>query len=79
MNLLSRATIAYIRAHAPQAAAHLEAAGDMTPRHRTSRAPRRAVIDNRALLAIILATQNGRSGPAGDEDVIEGEWTDVTD
>lgn len=31
MNLLSRATLAYIRALSPQAAAHLEAAGDMTP------------------------------------------------
>ena len=77
MNLLSRSTLAYIRALSPQAAAHLEAAGDMTPRHRTSRAPRRAVIDNRALLAIILATQNGRSEPAGDE-VIDGEY-DVLD
>ncbi len=82
MNLLSPTTLAYIRGLSPQAAAHFEAAGDMTPPpvpRRTTRPAPRQVIDNRLLLAIILATQNGRSGPAGDEDVIEGEWTDVTD
>ena len=72
-NILSRATLDYLRAHAPQAAAHLEAAGDLTPR-RARRAPRRAVIDNRRQLAVIM--QNGRSEPAGDE-VIEGEWTEL--
>ena len=71
-NLLSPAALAYVASILPMGAAYLEAAGDMTP----PPAPR-AVIDNRALLAIILATQNGRSEPAGDEDVIEGEWEEV--
>lgn len=73
MNLLSRSTLAYIRALSPQAAAHLEAAGDLTPRP-TRRAPRRAVIDNRTALVVIM--QNGRNEPAGDE-VIEGEWEEL--
>jgi len=71
-NLLSRATLAYIRGLSPQAAAHLEAAGDMTPAP-TRHAPRRAVIDNRRQLIVM---QNGRSEPAGEE-VIEGEWTEL--
>ena len=71
-NLLSPAALAYVASILPMGAAYLAAAGDMTP----PPVPR-AVIDNRALLAIILATQNGRSEPAGDEDVIEGEWEEV--
>ena len=69
MNLLSPAALAYVASILPMGAAYLEAAGDMTP----PPAPR-AVIDNRLLLAFIAATQNGRSGPAGDEDVVDGEF-----
>ncbi len=69
MNLLSPAALAYVASILPMGAAYLAAAGDMTP----PPVPR-AVIDNRALLAIILATQDGRSGPAGDEDVVDGEF-----
>ena len=77
MNLLSPAALAYVASILPMGAAYLAAAGDMTPPpapRRTARPAPRAVIDNRALLAIILATQDGRSGPAGDEDVVDGEF-----
>ena len=80
MNLLSPAALAYVASILPMGAAYLAAAGDMTPPpvpRRTTRPAPRQVIDNRLLLAVILATQNGRSGPAGDEDVIEGEWTEL--
>ena len=80
MNLLSPAALAYVASILPMGAAYLAAAGDMTPPpvpRRTTRPAPRQVIDNRLLLAVILATQNGRSGPAGDEDVIEGEWEEV--
>ncbi len=70
MNLLSPATLRYIRAMLPQAADALQAAGDMTTPP-TRRAPRRAVIDNRRQLVIM---QNGRIEPA-EGDVIEGEWS----
>lgn len=73
MNLLSPATLRYIRAMLPQAADALQAAGDMTPPPPTRRAPR-TVIDNRRQLVVIM--QNGRSEPAGDE-VVEGEWTEL--
>ena len=76
-NLLSPATLDMIRAFDPIGAAYLEAAGDMTPPpvpRRTTRPAPRQVIDDRTLLAFILATQNGRSGPAGDEDVVDGEF-----
>lgn len=74
-NLLSPATLSYLRAHAPQAAAHLEAAGDLTPPRRHERhAPRRAVIDNRRLLVIM---QNGRIEPAGEDEVIDGEYEEL--
>ena len=72
MNLLSPAALAYVASILPMGAAYLEAAGDLTP----PPAPR-AVIDNRALLAIILATQNGRSEPAGDDEVVDVEWTEL--
>jgi len=72
MNLLSAATLAYIRAISPQAAAHLQAAGDTTPAP-TRHAPRRAVIDNRRQLIVM---QNGRIEPAGEE-VVDGEWEEV--
>jgi len=72
MNLLSRSTLAYIRAISPQAAAHLQAAGDTTPAP-TRHAPRRAVIDNRRQLVIM---RNDRNEPAGDE-VVDGEWVEV--
>ena len=76
-NLLSPAALAYVASILPMGAAYLEAAGDMTPPpvpRRTTRPAPRQVIDNRLLLAFILATQNGRSGPAGDEDVVDGEF-----
>ena len=79
-NLLSPAALAYVASILPMGAAYLAAAGDMTPPpvpRRTTRSAPRQVIDNRLLLAFILATQNGRSGPAGDEDVIEEEWTEL--
>ena len=76
-NLLSPATLSYLRAIDPISARALQAAGDLTPPRRLVRHAPRRVIDNRLLLAVILATQNGRSGPAGDEDVIEGEWTEL--
>jgi len=72
-NLLSRSTLAYIRALSPNAAAHLQAAADMTPAP-TRHAPRRAVIDNRRQLIVM---QNGRNEPAGHEDVIEGEYEEL--
>ena len=77
MNLLSPAALAYVASILPMGAAYLAAAGDMTPPpvpRRTTRPAPRQVIDNRLLLAVILATQNGRSGPAGDEDVVDGEF-----
>ena len=76
-NLLSPAALAYVASILPMGAAYLAAAGDMTPPpvpRRTTRPAPRQVIDNRLLLAVILATQNGRSGPAGDEDVVDGEF-----
>ena len=72
-NILSAATLAHLYAIDPVSARALEQGGDMTPPP-TRRAPRRAVIDNRRQLAVIM--QNGRSEPAGDE-VIEGEWTEL--
>lgn len=45
----------------------------MTPAP-TRHAPRRAVIDNRRQLIVM---QNGRNEPAGDEDVIEGEYEEL--
>lgn len=77
-NILSPAALAHLYAIDPISARALEAAGDLTPR-RPHRAPRK-VIDNRALLAIIMRDVYGRPDePAGEEeeDVIEGEWTDV--
>ena len=77
MNLLSPAALAYVASILPMGAAYLEAAGDLTPPpvpRRTTRPAPRQVIDNRVLLAFILATQDGRSGPAGDEDVVDGEF-----
>lgn len=77
MNLLSPAALAYVASILPMGAAYLEAAGDLTPPpvpRRTTRPAPRQVIDNRLLLAFILATQDGRSGPAGDEDVVDGEF-----
>ena len=76
-NLLSPAALAYVASILPMGAAYLAAAGDMTPPPVPRRTPRpapRQVIDDRTLLAFILATQNGRSGPAGDEDVVDGEF-----
>ena len=74
MNLLSPAALAYVASILPMGAAYLEAAGDMTPppvpRRTTRRAPRQ-VIDNRLLLVIM---QNGRIEPAGDENVVDGEF-----
>ena len=77
MNLLSPAALSYVASILPMGAAYLEAAGDLTPPpvpRRTTRPAPRQVIDDRLLLAVILATQNGRSGPAGDEDVVDGEF-----
>ena len=76
MNLLSRSTLAYIRAHDATTAAHLEAAGATTPAP-TRHAPRRAVIDNRPALVVIWREWYGRSEPAGDEDIEDGEWTEL--
>ena len=73
-NLLSPAALAYVASILPMGAAYLAAAGDMTPPpvpRRTTRPAPRQVIDNRLLLVIM---QNGRSGPAGDEDVVDGEF-----
>ena len=72
MTLLSPTTLAYIRGLSPQAAAHLQDAADMTPPPRRTRRAPRQVIDNRRQLAVIM--QNGRIEPAGDEEVIEGEF-----
>ena len=76
-NLLSPAALAYVASILPMGAAYLAAAGDMTPPpvpRRTTRPAPRQVIDNRLLLAVILATQEGRGKPAGDEDVVDGEF-----
>lgn len=73
MNLLSPATLAAIRAMLPQAADALQAAGDLTTPP-TRHAPRRAVIDNRRQLVIM---RNGRNEPAGEDEVIEGEYEEL--
>lgn len=77
-NILSPAALAHLYSIDPISARALERAGDLAPR-RPHRAPRK-VIDNRALLMVIMRDVYGRPDePAGDEDerVIEGEWTDV--
>ena len=39
----------------------------------------RVVVDNRQALIVIMRELYGRGEPAGDEDIEDGEWTDVTD
>jgi len=73
-NLLSPATLSYLRAIAPISARALQAAGDLTPPRRLVRHAPRQVIDNRRQLVIM---RNDRNEPAGDEEVIEGEWEEV--
>jgi len=69
MNLLSPAALAYLRAHDPQA-------GRLSPPRQLTRYAPRVVVDNRQALVVIMRELYGRGEPAGDEDVIEGEWTE---
>ena len=69
MNLLSPATLAYIRGLSPQA-------GRLSPPRPVTRYAPRVVVDNRQALIVIMRELYGRGEPAGDEDVIEGEWTE---
>ncbi len=74
MNLLSPATLAYLRRIDPRAAAALGRAGRTDPPRQLTRYAPRVVVDNRQALVVIMRELYGRGEPAGDEDVIEGEY-----